>query len=372
MKLPEYSPPHGGWPQELPEYYRYPDGTVRTDLREISHEELISLGWSGPHERPISRIIENVEKVEGSYNQETNTFTPENSSITETTSGWISRSGNGIFSSATFNPEDNTLELPEEVSFESGPAYFITTFTDSVPDYDYDPEIERWEWDDSIRQYVIINLLEEALNRPVPPTEPPKPQLPPDWDNFETIILQSTEIRDFISYAATQNPLVASTFPAAFFESKNGKYNSFKIVWNELIRISPVNKNVILAIIGVAQALNLPQQFISIIEDTIILIDSGSDKVLTKAADWNRFERIVLQSEEMRQFMFAVSQKNALVTSAFTAAFYEVKHGNFNSFRIVWEELTKLSPVDTNVVMSFIAVATAFNLPEEFISIIRG
>jgi len=271
MKNLEYCPPHGGWPQELPDYYRYPDGTVVTNLKELTHAQLISLGWSGPYERPKPRVIENVVKVKGTYNK--NIFTPEVESLKEITNGWISKTGNGIFSSAIFNPEDNSIEFPEGITFESGPAYFITTFTDAVPDYDYDPEIERWDWDDSIRQYVIINLKEYALNRPVPPTEPPKPQLPPDWDNFETIILQSTEMKDFISYASTQNSFVASSFPAAFFESKTGKYHSFKIVLNELIKISPVNKNVILSIIDAAKACNLPEEFVSIIEDTIHIID---------------------------------------------------------------------------------------------------
>ncbi len=371
MKIPEYSPPHGGWPQELPEFYRYPNGTVRTDLRTIPHQELVSLGWSGPHTRPVSRVLENVEKIQGVYTKESNQFSPQNSPPTDITPGWVSRSGNGIFSPVTFDPEDNSFEFPEGISFESGPAFFITTFTDAVPNYDFDPEIERWDWDDTIRQYVVINLAEEEKNRPLPPIEP-LPVLPPDWDNFETIILQSTEIKEFIFRASEKNPLVASTFPAAFFESKTGKYNSFKIVWNELIKISAVNKNVILAIIGVAQALNLPQEFIDIIQNTVNLIDSGSSQVLTKVADWNSFERIVLQSEEMNQFMTVASQKNALVASAFTAAFYEAKNGKYDSFKIVWEQLIKITPVDSNVVMSFIAVATASNLPEEFISIIRG
>ena len=264
MKILEYSPPHGGWPQELPEFYKYRDGTVRTDLKTIPHEELVSLGWSGPHERPVSRVIENVEKVEGFYTQETNTFIQQDSIITETIPGWISKSGNGIFSTAIFNPEDNSLELPENVSFQSGPAYFITTFTDTVPDYDFDSEIERWDWDDNIRQYVIINLLEEELNRPVAPIEPP-PSTSPDWDTFENIVLQSDTIKNFVQIAYSENILIASAFTPSFFEAKNGNYNSFRIVWAEMLKISPVDAITKTNMIELAIMLNLPQMFIDII-----------------------------------------------------------------------------------------------------------
>jgi hypothetical protein len=267
MKNLEYSPPHGGWPQEIPEYYRYPNGVVRTDLRTITHEELISLGWGGPHERPVSRVIENVEKVEGVYTQETSTFIPQNSDITEFTSGWISRSGNGIFSSATFDPENNLLEFPEEVSFESGPAYFITTFTDAVVNYDFDSEIERWDWDESIRQYIIINLAEEELNRPVPPVEPPAPQAPPDWDSFETIVLQSEELNEFIGTVSAQNVLVGSAFPASFYEAKRGNYNTFQIVWNEIKKISIIDPILVASMVEIARSCNLPSEFIAIISN---------------------------------------------------------------------------------------------------------
>lgn len=43
-----YSPPSRNYPQELPDYWRFEDGTVRTDLRDISNTELKKLGWNGP------------------------------------------------------------------------------------------------------------------------------------------------------------------------------------------------------------------------------------------------------------------------------------------------------------------------------------
>jgi hypothetical protein len=265
MKTLEYSPPHGGWPQELPDYYRYPNGVVRTDLKQLSHDELLSLGWYGPHERPIPRVLENVEKIEGVYNQLNSTFIPETEVLTEITDGWISKSGDGIFSAAIYNPEDNSIQLPENISFSSGPAYFITTFTDAVQNYDYNPEIEKWDWDDTLRQYVIINLAQEEPNRPVPPTEPPTPQPTPDWNSFERIVLQSPEMNQFIIDASEKNALVATAFPAAFYEAKNGNYDSFRIVWEEITKLSIIDGNVLLSFVSIASSLNLPQEFISIL-----------------------------------------------------------------------------------------------------------
>jgi len=53
-----FSPPGGGYPQMLPDYWREkPGGIVRTDLPELSIEELNALGWYGPITMP--------EKIEG-------------------------------------------------------------------------------------------------------------------------------------------------------------------------------------------------------------------------------------------------------------------------------------------------------------------
>lgn len=48
MNFNYYSAPHKGFPEELPTYWRFEDGTVRTDLRTLSNEELAQLGWIGP------------------------------------------------------------------------------------------------------------------------------------------------------------------------------------------------------------------------------------------------------------------------------------------------------------------------------------
>jgi hypothetical protein len=263
----QYSPPHGGHPQEIPDYYRYPDGTIRTDLRTLPHEELVSLGWNGPHEQPKGRQLKDVESVSGFYNSDSSTFVLENQTIPEVTSGWISKSGNGIFSDATFNPEDNSISFPENVVVESGPFYFITTFTDSLIPFDFDPEIERSEWSDDQRQYIIINLLEEELNRPHPPIEPPASPQPPNWNAFEEGILQSSQIKEFVDLIASKNILVSAAFVSSFLDMKNKNYNSFRLTWSEIKKLTEIDPDLRANMVGFALLCNLPQEFINIISN---------------------------------------------------------------------------------------------------------
>lgn len=310
-----YSPPNGGHPQELPNRWRFDDGTVRTDLKLLSNSELSQLGWTGPIVTPTPLIIK------------------------------FDKNGDPILD------EDGN----------------------PVKEGDFNPETHKAVWYRAKRQYVILeNHIDESIydSGELLPEDIAKL---PDWDNFETIVLQSKEIKEFISYASIQNSLVAATFPAAFFEAKTGKYNSFYIVWNELIKISPVDSIVIQSIVAVAKSCHLPEEFIKIIEDTLALIqDEDGNDTLAKMPDWDTFEGLVLQSTEMIEFITFAATKNPLVASAFPAAFYEAKNGKYGSFKTVWNELVNISPVDVNVSASIIAVAKSCNLPQDFISIVEG
>lgn len=260
-----YRPPHGGWPQEIPNFYRFPNGTIRTDLRSLSHEELVSLGWSGPHEQPKGRRLENVESVKGIYDAETHKFTPEENTITKITNGWISKTNNGILSTAKFKPSTKLLELPEDLIIDSGELYFITTFTDAVENYDYDPEIERWDWSDNLGQYVVINLKEEELNRPIPPVEPPTPPVPPNWEAFKSTAITSTNLNLLLGELLTIAPILATSFPVTFLELENGKYTDFILVWNGINSVTQVSTELIDEIVALATECNLPQEFIRIL-----------------------------------------------------------------------------------------------------------
>jgi hypothetical protein len=48
-----FSPPNGNHPQTIPDFWREnPGDEIRTDLPELTDEELNSLGWKGPIQMP--------------------------------------------------------------------------------------------------------------------------------------------------------------------------------------------------------------------------------------------------------------------------------------------------------------------------------
>jgi hypothetical protein len=51
-----FSPPNGNDPQTLPDYWResLPDGPIRTDLPDLTNEELNAIGWKGPIAMPTN------------------------------------------------------------------------------------------------------------------------------------------------------------------------------------------------------------------------------------------------------------------------------------------------------------------------------
>lgn len=68
-----YSPPDRSYPQKLPNYWKFEDGTIRTDLQTLSDDELHALGWHGPIEMPspesyfVYRNVWNSETLSFDY-----------------------------------------------------------------------------------------------------------------------------------------------------------------------------------------------------------------------------------------------------------------------------------------------------------------
>lgn len=202
-----YSPPTGNHPQELPDRWKFADGSVRTDLRALSNQELASLDWIGP----ITQLKPFTEKL---------------------------------------NENDEPI-LDEEGN--------------PVLEGDYDPETHKVVWYRAKRKYVIVEKnIDEAIYDSGELISASGTISIPNWDTFEIVVFQSTEIKNFIDVAASKNILVASALPAAFFEAKKGNYNSFRIVWNEIVKISSLDPSVVENIFAVANSCNLPEEFITI------------------------------------------------------------------------------------------------------------
>lgn len=58
-----FSPPTGGYPQEVPDYWRFADGTIRKDLQSLSDESLNNLGWTGPISIPVAKQVNEEGEV---------------------------------------------------------------------------------------------------------------------------------------------------------------------------------------------------------------------------------------------------------------------------------------------------------------------
>jgi hypothetical protein len=64
-----FSPPTGGYPQEVPDYWRFADGTIRRDLQSLSDAALNDLEWTGPITIPVAKKVDNEGNItnEGEY-----------------------------------------------------------------------------------------------------------------------------------------------------------------------------------------------------------------------------------------------------------------------------------------------------------------
>lgn len=58
MKL--YSPPNNGFPQELPDRWRFDNGEVYTNLKSLTDHELSLLDWVGPIKYPVAKQYNTV------------------------------------------------------------------------------------------------------------------------------------------------------------------------------------------------------------------------------------------------------------------------------------------------------------------------
>lgn len=58
-----YSPPTGGYPQEVPDYWRFADGKIRRDLQSLSSQALNNLGWTGPISIPVPKQVDDEGNI---------------------------------------------------------------------------------------------------------------------------------------------------------------------------------------------------------------------------------------------------------------------------------------------------------------------
>jgi len=228
-----YSPPNKGYPQELPNRWRFDDGSVREDLQSLSRSQLLALGWVGPitFPKPFTEnrnqdgeviLDENENPVmEGDYDLETHKAV------------WYAAQQNFVI---VKKDVDETLFGTGELILISGETPDWTTFEFPV---------------------------EEDIDEPISTFEET-----PDWNTFKSTALASTELNRLLGEVLTIAPLVGVTFPAAFFQLQSGRYEDFNLVWNVINGVVEVPTELITEFTTLAESCNLPQEFIDIFSAT--------------------------------------------------------------------------------------------------------
>lgn len=225
-----YCPPTGTTPEPLPDYCRFFNGVIRTDLQTLDDDELNAWGWEGPFVPPT--ILDNL---------------------------------------------DNLDEISEEL--KSG--------------YEYNEDSQKWKsvnkvvWFSRERRYIILHKDEDSSEYEIPyrtnrilpsgtevssspavsSNSEPVHQLPPIlWKEFRTYLVSSLEFNEYIAALMNTFPIIASSFPVAILQLQNGSSSSFESLWkvlkdNDKLPPQELIDNLKL----ISSEFNLPRNFIQIL-----------------------------------------------------------------------------------------------------------
>jgi len=220
-----YSPPSGGHPQELPDRWKFADGTVRTDLKLLSNADLLSLGWVGPITTPqpfIKQFDENGDPV-------------------------LDEDGNSVFVEKLDENGDPVLD-------EDG---------NSVIEGDYNPDTHKVVWYRAARKYVIVeNHIDE---RPYDSGELVSTGGGiADWNTFKQSAVASTNLNTFVAELMSIAPVAATALPATLLLIESGNYQDFENTWTAIENATTVPTELIDEMVALAESCHLPEEFVNI------------------------------------------------------------------------------------------------------------
>ena len=202
-----YSPPNSGVPQELPDRWRFADGTVRTDLKRLTNAELSLLNWIGPIVPPQATMYEYDEN------------------------------GN-----VSLNSDGNAIVLSQG---------------------DFDPLTHKAVWYKAKRKYVILDInIDDTLYS--------SGQLVynqgfvPDWNKFKTTAVASTALNTFVGGLMTTAPVAALALPATLLVIENENYTDFENNWTAIENATTVPADLIAEMTALANECYLPEEFVNI------------------------------------------------------------------------------------------------------------
>jgi len=200
-----YSPPSGGHPQELPDRWKFADGTVRTDLKSLSNADLLSLGWVGP----------------------ITTLQPFTKQLDENGDPVLDDDGNPIIEG------------------------------------DYNPDTHKTVWYRAVRKYVIV---ENHIDwRPYDSGELVSTGGGiADWNTFKQSAVASTNLNTFVAELMSIAPVAATALPATLLLIESGNYQDFENTWTAIENATTVPVELIDEMVALAESCHLPEEFVNI------------------------------------------------------------------------------------------------------------
>ena len=87
------------------------------------------------------------------------------------------------------------------------------------------------------------------------------------------------------------------------------------------------------------------------------------------APDWTTFKTTALSSVGLNTLLGEVLTVAPVVGTAFPATFLGLENGNYSDFIAVWQAINAVVEVPAELIQEFVTLATACNLPQEFIDI---
>jgi hypothetical protein len=203
-----YSTPLGGSPQPLPPYWRFEDGTIRTDLPDLNDVELAELGWIGPIQNPIGkRVILKKDSPEGLISEYENNADYE------------------------YNEENETWTLKV---------------------YDYDPETTKVVWSRKKREYVFLDLDEDET---LVDYEPPFL-----WDKFKMSLFKSKKFNKYALDLSITYPVISTSLSIEIKNLNQGFNPEFIDIWEYAKECFPLPEDVILELTEISNSCNLQEE----------------------------------------------------------------------------------------------------------------
>jgi hypothetical protein len=95
------------------------------------------------------------------------------------------------------------------------------------------------------------------------------------------------------------------------------------------------------------------------------------------AADWESFEQQALSSSSLKQIFPKITEVNPVAMSLLGAALLKAKGGSSDDFARIWLKIitdTEAAgfPLPVDLLETFVNVAKAYHLPEEFVNALKG